>query len=57
MDKPEQVCTSTKQLSVILDDKFEKEDLNRAMENQYQHLKEVQCNKFAKIITEIQRFF
>ena len=31
------LCTSTKQLRVILDAKYEKADLNKVMKNQFQH--------------------
>ena len=37
INESEQVCTSTKQLGDILDAKYEKADLNRAMKSQYQY--------------------
>ena len=40
----EDIRTSTKQLRVILDAKYEKEDLNNIMVNQCQHPTEVKCN-------------
>ena len=39
-----QVCTSTKRLFIILDDKYEKVDSNKLTENQCKHLTEVQHN-------------
>ena len=44
----EHVHTSTKQLNVVLDDKYEKADLNKVMENQFQHLTETQYNELIK---------
>ena len=46
INESEQVCTSTKRLCIILDDKYEKADINKVMENQYQPLIEGQCNEF-----------
>ena len=40
----EHVHTATKKLRVILDDKYEKADLHKVMENQYQHLIMTQRN-------------
>ena len=37
--KSEHVCASTKRLPAILDDKYEKADLHKIMNNQFQHLK------------------
>ena len=52
----EQVHTSTKQLHTISDAKYEKEDLNKVMENQYQHLTEVQCNELLKLLQKTKSF-
>ena len=46
--KSEKVCNSTKTLHVILDAEYEKEDLHKVMENQCQHMTEVQRNKLLK---------
>ena len=40
----EHVRTSTKQLHVVLDAKYEKADFNKVMENQCQYLTEIQRN-------------
>ena len=40
----EQSCTFNKLLDIILDDKWEKSDLNKFMKNQCQYLKEMQRN-------------
>ena len=42
INESEQVRTSTKQLHVILDAKYEKAYLNKVMKNQCQHLTETQ---------------
>ena len=44
----EQVHTSTKKLNVILDAKYEKEHLNKVMDNQFQHLTKTQRNELLK---------
>ena len=49
LNEPEQVPTSNKLLHVILDAKYEKEDLNKVVENQCQHLTEVQRNELIKL--------
>ena len=48
--KQEQVRTSTKQLCVILDDKYEKTDLNKVAKNKCQHLIEKQHNEQLKLL-------
>ena len=53
----EQVCTSTKLLRVILYDKYEKEYLNKVIENQFQHMREVQHNELLKLLQKIEDFF
>ena len=45
----EQFRNSTKQLRVLLDAKYEKSDLNKVTENQFQHLTEVQHNELLKL--------
>ena len=42
---------------MILDDKYEKSDLNKVMENQCQHMKEVQCKKLLKLLQKIEELF
>ena len=44
----EQLCTSTKWVCVLLDDKSKKSDLNKLMEYQCQHLTERHPNKLLK---------
>ena len=44
INEPEQVCTSTKILRTILDNKYGKSDINKVMKNQCQHLIEKQRN-------------
>ena len=46
----EHVRTYTKQLCVILDDKYEKADFNKVIENQCQHLTEIQRNELIKLL-------
>ena len=46
----EQVCTYTKLLHVILDDKYEKEDLNKVIKNLCQHLTETEYNELLKLL-------
>ena len=45
----EQVFNSTKESNVILDDKYNKADLNKVMKNQCQHLIETQHNELMKL--------
>ena len=52
----EQVHTSTKQLHTISNAKYEKEDLNKVTENQFQHLTEVQCNELLKLLQKTKSF-
>ena len=57
MNELEQVCTSTKLLHVILDAKYEEEDLNKVKENQCQHLTELQRNKLLKLLQKSEELF
>ena len=56
INETEQVRTSTKQLSVILDDKYKKEDLNKVIQNQCKHLTETQHNERLKILQKENMF-
>ena len=47
---------STKQLRVILDNKYENEYLNKVMEKQCQHLTEVQWNELIKLLQKPEEF-
>ena len=49
----EQVCTYTKQIHVILDTRYGKEDLNNFMKNQCQHMTETQCNELLKLLQKM----
>ena len=51
------MCTATKQLSVILDAKYEKADLHKVMENQFQHLTMTQRNELLKLLQKFEDFF
>ena len=51
--KSEHFRTSTKQLRVILDAKYEKADLNKGMENQCQHMTEIQYNELLKLFAKL----
>ena len=53
----EHVCNSTKVLRVILDAKYEKADLHKVMENQYQHLTMTQRNELLKLLQKIEELF
>ena len=57
INESEQVYTSTKKLRVILYAKYKNAYLNKAMENQWQHLKETQRNEFLKSIQKFKEFF
>ena len=46
----EHVCTATKRLCVILEDKYRKEDLHKVMENQCQHLTMTQRNELLELL-------
>ena len=46
----EHIHTATKRLRVILDEEYEKADLHRAMETQFQHLKMTQRNELLKLL-------
>ena len=46
----ENVRTATKRLRVILDAKYEKEDLHKVMENQCQHLTTTQRNELLRLL-------
>ena len=47
---PEHVRTTIKTLCVILDAKYEKENLHEIMENQCRHLTMTQCNELLKLL-------
>ena len=53
----EQVRTSTKQLRVILDTKYEKAYLNKVMKTQCQHLIKAQLNELQNLLQKIEAFF
>ena len=53
----EHVCTATKQLCVILDDKYEKVCLHKVMETQCQHLTMTQRNELIKLLHIFEEFF
>ena len=55
--KLEQVYAYTKQLRVILHEKYEKSDLNKVMKNLCRHLKEIQCNELIKSLQKTKDFF
>ena len=57
IDESEQFRNSTKQLSAILDAKYEKAPLNMVMENQFQHLTEVQRNELLIFLQKIEDLF
>ena len=48
---------STKQLRVILDAKYEKENLHKVMENQCQYLTMTQRNKLLKLLHKFEELF
>ena len=41
----------------MLDAKYEKTDLNKVMEKQYQHLTEIQRNELLKFLQKYEEFF
>ena len=53
----EYICTATKQLRIILETKYEKSDLHKLMENQYQHLTVTQRNEFIKLLKIFEEIF
>ena len=53
----EHVHTSTKQLNVILDAKYEKADLHKVMETQCQNLTTTQHNKLLKLLHIFEELF
>ena len=53
----EYVRTATKLLRVILDAKYEKSDLHKAMETHCKHLTMTQRNKFLKLLQKDEEFF
>ena len=50
----EHVCTADEQLRIILDAKYEKVDLNKAMENQCQNLTETQLKLLLKLLQKFE---
>ena len=57
INKSEQVCTSTEQLRVILDDKYEKADLNKLTKTRCQHLTVTQNIELLQLLQKIEDFF
>ena len=55
--EPEQVCTSTEQIRLMLDAKYEYLYLNKVMRNQYQYLIETQRNELLKLLQKFEDFF
>ena len=53
INESEQVRTSTKWLHVTVYVKYEKEDLNKNMKNQYQYLTETQRKKLLKLLQKM----
>ena len=53
MNESEKFRTSTKQLRVILDDKYENKYSKNVMKNQCQHLTETQRNEFLKLFQKL----
>ena len=53
----EQVRTASKILSVILDAKYKKENLNKVMNTQYQHQTETQRNEFLNLLQKSEEMF
>ena len=51
------MCTAAKQFSLILDAKYEKADLHKVMENQYQHLTMTQRNELLKLLQKFEELF
>ena len=51
------VRTATKLLRVILDAKYEKENLNKVMENQCQHLTMTKRNELIKLLHKSEELF
>ena len=57
INESEQVCISTKLLSVTLDYKYRKADLNKVKKNQCQHLIEMKRNEFLKLLQKFEELF
>ena len=51
------VRTGTKWLRVLLDTKYEREDLHKVMENQCKHLTMTQRNKLLKLLHKFEEVF
>ena len=51
------MCTATKQFSVILNAKYEKADLHKVMENQFQHLTMTKRNELLKLLQKLEELF
>ena len=51
------VCTDTTLLRVILDTKYEKADLHKVMETQYQHITVTQHNELLKLLQKFEELF
>ena len=49
----EQLHTSTKRSNAVLDDKYEKVDLDKVMKNKCQHLTETQRNELLKLLQKL----
>ena len=53
----EHVRTAKNKLRVILDDKYEKSDLHKVMENRCQNLTMTQRNELIKLLQKFEEFF
>ena len=56
LNEPEQFHTFTKGLNISLDSKYKKADLHKVMENQSQHLTEVQQNELLNLLQKYEDF-
>ena len=57
VDESEHVCTATKKICLILDDKYKKSDSHKVMETQCQHLKMIQRNDLLKLLQRLEELF
>ena len=53
----ENICTSTKQLNVVLDNKFENSDWNKVTKNQYHHLTEEEQKYLLNLLQNFEAFW
>ena len=56
IQKPEQVCTSTERLCLILYAQEKNSYLNKIMKNKCQHLTETQLNELLKLLQNLNNF-